>query len=810
MVGRTRRVRVVVFGALVALVMVVAQLVASAVPTATVDGHFTGTGPIGPRSALRLAVTGRGGVPVQGVGAVVLNVTATEASAETYLTVWPTGEPRPATSNLNIAPGTTVPNLVVARVGVDGTVSILNAAGSVHVVVDVLGWFPAGSSVVTVPPVRLADTRAGAVTADGRGARDGAVGPAAVRDVVVAGRGGIPATGVGSVVLNVTAAAATDPTYVTVWPAGSPRPLASNLNPRPGPARANLVVVGVGTGGRVSLYNDAGATELVVDALAWFPAGQGLREVGPARLLDTRAGGGTVDGSTAAGPLGPGADADLPVAGRGGVPSVGVDAVVLNVTAVSAAEPSFVTVWPAGSARPLASNLNPVPGEPAANLVVARLGAGGAVSVHNQAGDTDLVVDVLGWFPTGADFRGVVPARLLDTRPVWGSGAAAAGPDLRFDPAAGPGTLELSWAALVATSWADVGEPVTGHDIELVPAPPGGALRSVAGAATATRLTGLVDGTAYSVRVRARGESTVGPWSAASAAVSPASVPGAPAVPALSRVDDQAGGSLLVAWTAPSWNAEALDGYVLVVYRDDVEWQRVAATGDPLAGSSSQVLRVDNGHDYRVAVQARNKAGTGPLSGLSAPVRSFGAPGQVAAVTATATGADGTVSLSFPLPADNGSPITAYRVVSSSGARLSGPATVVGGVMTGVVTGLTNGTGYRFLVAACNAARCGSYSPWSVDAVPFGPPRPPQLTATTPAGTVVRLTWDAVGTANGRAVEVVEVSVDGGAWEPAGVSGAIELDTGPGASHSLAARTVAGGLRSRTVFIFGVAPSAGP
>lgn len=248
---------------------------------------------------------------------------------------------------------------------------------------------------------------------------------------------------------------------------------------------------------------------------------------------------------------------------------------------------------------------------------------------------------------------------------------------------------------------------------------------------------------------------------------------------------------------------------MLVVYRDGVEWQRVAAAGDPLAVTSSQVVRVDNGHDYQVAVQARNKAGTGPLSGLSAAVRSFGAPGQVAAVTATATGTDGMVSLSFPLPADNGSPITSYRVVSSSGARLSGPASVVDGVMTGLVTGLTNGTGYRFLVAACNAARCGSYSPWSADAVPFGPPRPPQLTASTPAGTTVRLTWDAVGTANGRDLEAVEVSVDGGSWQPVGPAGSIDLDTGPGATHSLSARTVAGGLRSRIVFIFGVAPAAG-
>jgi hypothetical protein len=659
--------------------------------------------------------------------------------------------------------------------------------------------------------VRLADTRPGSVTVDGRSARDGAFAPSTARDIVVAGRGGIPASGVGAVVLNVTAAAATEPTFVTVWPAGTPRPLASNLNPRPGPALANLVVAGVGAGGRVSLYNQSGATDLVVDALAWFPAGEGLNPVAPARLLDTRRDGVTVDGTAATGgATGRGTDFEVVVAGRGGVPAAGVDAVVLNVTAAAALEPSFVTVWPSGDGRPLASNLNPAPGGSAANLVVTGLGAGGRVALHDHSGTTDLVVDVLGWFPAGAGFHGVVPSRLLDTRPLWGTGAAGFAPVLQFDPTSGPGSLELSWALPAATTWGVLGEAVVGHDVEIVPAPPAGAIRSVPGPGSGTRLTGLVDGTAYTVRVRVRGASTVGPWSAPSAPVSPAAPPGAPPLPTLSRIDDLAGGSLVVTWSSPAWNAETLDGYLLVVYRDEVEWQRVVGSGDPQAAAQSQVLRVDNGHDYRVAVQASNKAGPGPLSARSESVRSFGSPGRVAAVTATATGVDGTVSLSFPLPADNGSPVRSYRVVSSAGARLSAPVSAVDGVVTGALDGLTNGTGYRFLVAACNAVRCGPYSPWSAEVVPFGPPGVPQLTASVPAGTTVRLTWDATGTANGRPLEGVEVSVDGAAWQPAELTGSVELDTGHGATHSLMARTVAGGLRSRPVFIFGVAPSAGP
>ena len=96
---------------------------------------------LGADAALDLQVTGRGGVPAGGVSAVVMNVTVTEPSAPSYLTVWPAGQTRPTASNLNFVAGQTVPNLVVAKVGAGGRVSFYNAGGSTHVVADVVGWF---------------------------------------------------------------------------------------------------------------------------------------------------------------------------------------------------------------------------------------------------------------------------------------------------------------------------------------------------------------------------------------------------------------------------------------------------------------------------------------------------------------------------------------------------------------------------------------------------------------------------------------------------------------------------------------------
>ena len=96
---------------------------------------------VGPGATRELTVTGAGGVPADGVSAVVMNVTVTEPSAPSYLTVYPAGEDRPTASNLNFVAGQTVPNLVVVKLGSGGKVNFYNAGGSTHVVADVVGWY---------------------------------------------------------------------------------------------------------------------------------------------------------------------------------------------------------------------------------------------------------------------------------------------------------------------------------------------------------------------------------------------------------------------------------------------------------------------------------------------------------------------------------------------------------------------------------------------------------------------------------------------------------------------------------------------
>ena len=101
--------------------------------------------PVGPNTSVDLQVTGRGGVPATGVSAVVMNVAVTQATDPSYLTAFPTGESRPFAANINFASGQTLSNLVVAKVGAGGKVSLYNAGGTVHVIADVAGWYDAGA-----------------------------------------------------------------------------------------------------------------------------------------------------------------------------------------------------------------------------------------------------------------------------------------------------------------------------------------------------------------------------------------------------------------------------------------------------------------------------------------------------------------------------------------------------------------------------------------------------------------------------------------------------------------------------------------
>jgi alpha-tubulin suppressor-like RCC1 family protein len=277
-------------------------------------------------------------------------------------------------------------------------------------------------------PRRLLDTRSGQSTVDGLNSGAGPVGDGTTIELQVTGRGGIPADAT-AVVLNLTATNPTGTGFLTAFPCGSDRPLASNLNYRSGRTVANVTVATVGTGGKVCLYNEGASTDLIVDGDRFHGTGAAFVPLTPARLVDTRSDGVTVDGQSAAlGPRTNGTTTEITVAGRGGVAS-NAKAAALNITTANATGLGFLTVFPCGGERPLASNVSYAAGAPIANVTVAALGAGGKTCIYSEGGDVDVIVDVTAAHLPASDFRPMSPARLLDTRPgaetTDGSGSGA-------------------------------------------------------------------------------------------------------------------------------------------------------------------------------------------------------------------------------------------------------------------------------------------------------------------------------------------------------------------------------------------------
>ncbi|MEY2444322.1 MAG: hypothetical protein QOE00_902, partial [Ilumatobacteraceae bacterium] len=269
------------------------------------------------------------------------------------------------------------------------------------------------SSFKSLQPARLLETRPNLPTVDGQFQGGGPVGRGGTVELVVAGRGGVPADA-SAVSLNVTVTEAVGPGFVTAYPCGSQRPVASNLNYVAGQTVPNLVISQVGAGGTVCLFVSEG-THLVADVTGYFPPGSEFESLVPARLLETRADLPTADGQfQGTGALGRDSTLALPVAGRGGVPA-NATAVVLNITATGPSGPGFVTAYPCGGARPVASNLNFVAGQTVPNLAIVRLSSDGTVCLYAME-STHLIADVEGYFTPDSSFGSLVPARLLETR----------------------------------------------------------------------------------------------------------------------------------------------------------------------------------------------------------------------------------------------------------------------------------------------------------------------------------------------------------------------------------------------------------
>ena len=355
----------------------------------------------GAGAVTELQITGRAGVP-NNASAVVLNLTALDASTAGYVTAYPCGSTLPDVSNLNYTPGTAIANAATVPIGTGGKVCLYTDS-AINLIADINGWYPANSDFTPTTPTRLLDTR------------PNRTGNRSITELQITGRAGVP-NNASAVVLNLTALDASTAGYVTAYPCGSTLPDVSNLNYTPGTATAiaNAATVPIGTGGKVCLYTDS-AINLIADINGWYPANSDFTPTTPTRLLDTRPN-----------RTGNRSITELQITGRAGVPN-NASAVVLNLTALDASTAGYVTAYPCGSTLPDVSNLNYTPGTATAiaNAATVPIGTGGKVCLYTDSA-INLIADINGWYPANSDFTPTTPTRLLDTRTQAAPGPAPA------------------------------------------------------------------------------------------------------------------------------------------------------------------------------------------------------------------------------------------------------------------------------------------------------------------------------------------------------------------------------------------------
>ena len=209
--------------------------------------------------------------------------------------------------------------------------------------------------------------------------------------------------------------------YLTIWPAGSPKPDASTLNAFQGGTVSNAAIVPAGNNGGVSVFVTH-QSHLQLDINGYFdsvPSGgaTAFYAVTPCRIADTRNPNGTFGGPRMAA----GTTRDFPVASSQCLSSqANAGAYSLNLTVVPTEALDYVVAWPAKTPQPpsvitLGSPSKAVVAD--ASIVQA---SSGAISIY-ASNQTDVLFDVNGYFgapqgPGALLFHPVTPCRVVNTR----------------------------------------------------------------------------------------------------------------------------------------------------------------------------------------------------------------------------------------------------------------------------------------------------------------------------------------------------------------------------------------------------------
>lgn len=291
-----------------------------------------------------------------------------------------------------------------------------------------------GKYVPLALPVRGLDTRPGAAHV-GPTSLTGPYLKESIIDFDVLGETVVPNTGVSAVAINLTSVGSTSTGFLQAFPylradvGGT-----STLNvATAGITRPNFAIVPVGQDGKISVYLHAGGN-VIIDVLGYYLDGQtapsGTNDgrfiplANPERWMDSRGQGGAPlpVGFSSPARVAAGQTVGVPTLGSSLVPTSGVAALVVNVTAANPAANGYLVGLPTGAVGAVHSTVNYSTGAASANTAIIPLGSGNGISVLTSQ-TTHVIVDVVGYITNGSAspdtlglFVPITPGRAVDTR----------------------------------------------------------------------------------------------------------------------------------------------------------------------------------------------------------------------------------------------------------------------------------------------------------------------------------------------------------------------------------------------------------
>ncbi|MFC0623175.1 fibronectin type III domain-containing protein [Kribbella deserti] len=584
------------------------------------------------------------------------------------------------------------------------------------------------------------------------------------------GRGGIPATGVAALAVNIVVLNATAKGGLVSWPTDQAQPTTvSGVMFSAGDTYASgSSILRLSPTGQASFRNISGGTvRIIVDVAGYYtsndnPTATASRYVPlkQARILDTTKKIGVPTDSAV-----PGRTATVPfaAAGVGGLPAAAsITSVVVTLTAMSPTAIGGMIVYPSGAARPGVSHGNWIKDRSKSNTITTRIGADGKLILYNAASvPVDFRADVVGYYTASTNSAVAstrittlpVAARVLDT----GATLVAAGKSHTFK-VSGAGGLPTADLAAVSLTLITAGSATSG---DIVTSPAGEA------APATTDVIAVPGGYSFNqviVRPNVAGEVTISNLSTAGLRFyadvqAYALKPKAPAAPT-SVVAVPGDKSINLSWSPPEDTGDlTLKGYE-VTRSPGGQITNVITTSTAITGLS-------NDETYTFKVVAINAVGRSTAE-VSAPVSPAPPTPPTQPFITELTPRDSAVTAYWAAPTGMTDSIAGYTLTATPGGAT---VTVPGSAREAVLTGLSNGTTYAIRLTATNANGSGVSDPRPATPVAAKVPLAPPINAVTSLNGRVDVQW--VRPADGGAnIDGYQVTA-----EPGGITQTIPADT---------------------------------